>query len=45
VSVLTQEIARLEQDERTNLSRENGKMKLANRILAGKDRTGKQKRK
>ncbi|SHE93027.1 hypothetical protein SAMN05444274_1038 [Mariniphaga anaerophila] len=42
-SVLTQEIARLEQD-RADLKREIDKMKIANRILAGNDEGGEAKK-
>lgn len=43
VSVLTQEIARLEQ-EKTDLGQKIEKMKVANRILAGNDRDGEAKK-
>jgi predicted nucleic acid-binding Zn-ribbon protein len=43
VSVLTQEIARLEQ-EKTNLGQKMEKMKVANRILAGNDKDGEAKK-
>ena len=43
VSVLTQEIARLEQ-EKTVLDQKNEKLKIANRILAGKDKGGEAKK-
>jgi predicted nucleic acid-binding Zn-ribbon protein len=43
VSVLTQEIARLEQ-EKTVLDQKNEKLKIANRILAGKDMDGEAKK-
>jgi predicted nucleic acid-binding Zn-ribbon protein len=43
VSVLTQEIARLEQ-EKTDLSQKLEKMKIANRILAGNDTDGEAKK-
>jgi predicted nucleic acid-binding Zn-ribbon protein len=43
VSVLTQEIARLEQ-EKTDLSQKVEKMKVANRILAGNDKDGEAKK-
>ncbi|MEE4286296.1 MAG: hypothetical protein V2I31_09115 [Mariniphaga sp.] len=43
VSVLTQEIARLEQ-EKTDLSQKIEKMKFANHILAGNDKDGEAKR-
>lgn len=43
VSVLTQEIARLEQ-ERTDLGQKMEKMKVANRILAGNDKDDKAKK-
>ena len=43
VSVLTQEIARLEQ-EKTNLGQKMEKMKVANRILAENDKDGEAKK-
>lgn len=43
VSVLTQEIARLEV-EKTALSQKNEKLKFANRILTGNDKDGEAKR-
>ncbi|MCA1758399.1 MAG: hypothetical protein LC658_01400 [Bacteroidales bacterium] len=43
VSVLTQEIARLEQ-EKTDLGQKIEKMKVANRILAGNDKDGEAKK-
>lgn len=43
VSVLTQEIARLEQ-EKTVLGQKVEKMKVANRILAGNDKDGEAKK-
>ncbi|WP_372950707.1 hypothetical protein, partial [Mariniphaga sp.] len=43
VSVLTQEIARLEQ-EKTDLGEKMEKMIIANRILAGNDKDGEAKR-
>jgi predicted nucleic acid-binding Zn-ribbon protein len=43
VSVLTQEIARLEQ-EKTDLGQKLEKMKVANRILAGDDQDGEAKK-
>lgn len=43
VSVLTQEIVRLEQ-KNTDLSQKIEKMKIANRILAGNDKEGEAKK-
>jgi len=43
VSVLTQEIVRLEQ-KNTDLSQKIEKMKIANRILAGNDKDGEAKK-
>lgn len=43
VSVLTQEIARLEQ-EKTNLGQKMEKMKIANHILAANDKDGEAKK-
>jgi len=43
VSVLTQEIARLEQ-EKTDLGQKVEKMKVANHILAGNDKDGEAKK-
>jgi predicted nucleic acid-binding Zn-ribbon protein len=44
VSVLTREIARLEQ-EKTDLSQKIEKIKIANRVLAGNDRNGEARKK